>query len=266
MNGLLSVRAGILNGKTTLLDTRCEFPLQIQRPHRGPTSDALTLIVLSPSGGLLDGDELHAEITLERGASLDVRTQAATQLHAGWSSQSWTISLDEGTSFSSLPHSLAPHAGAIHHSKTSAVMAAGARLFLAEALTPGRAHQGELFAYQELRSDLDVWREGRLIARERQLLRPAEGHLPARLGPYRHFGSAYLMGGHMPDLDWAGYGVEAGLSELASAGDYCLRVLGQRAYEVEAALASAAHGWQAAAPGEGRDAPDIRPQMAKSAS
>ncbi|HLY67260.1 MAG TPA: urease accessory protein UreD [Chloroflexota bacterium] len=222
------------------------------RPHRTDGGDWLSLVVLTPSGGLLDGDDLQAEIVVERGARLALRTQAATQLHSGRSSQSWSISLDQGAHLSYLPHPLVPHAGATHYAKVSVAMAGSAHVLLAEAVAPGRAHRGELFAYDELRSDLDVWCDGSLIARERQVLRPRASMLCAHLGPYGYFASAYALGPETLRFDCASLPISPtvpwGVSELARGG-VCMRLLGQRMFDLEQALANLGDCWRASLPG-----------------
>lgn len=241
MNGSLSLRVELLGGESTLTRSECAFPLQVLRPRRLPCG-GLELVVLTPCGGLLDGDQLRAEVAVESGASLSLRTQAATQVHAGTSGQSWSIAVAEGASFSYLPHALVPHASAVHHVRMHVSMAADARLFLAETVSPGRTHRGELFAYEQFRSDLDVQCDGRLVARERQLLQPSSGLLPAQLGPYAYFGSAYVFGVPTPD-PVSSNEVQLGTSPLASGGA-CIRALGRRACDVEAALAQLLLVWR----------------------
>jgi urease accessory protein len=118
-------------------------------------------------------------------------------------------------------------------------MASSASAFFSEVVAPGRAHLGESFKYQELRSDLDVWRDGKLLTRERQLVRPRDGLLAMQLGGYSHFGSAYVL-----DSKSRAAGIEeAGLedhvvvssSELTSGGR-CIRSLGYRAFDLELAF------------------------------
>jgi len=286
LNGQLSLRVGLDNGRTRLLEAHCQFPLQVLRPYHSAADDWLSLVVLTPSGGLLNGDELRAEIIVERGASLELRTQAATQLHAGRSCQTWSVSVEDRASLSYVPHALVPHASATHHTTLSAVMAGSARLLLTEIIAPGRVHRGELFAYDELRSNLDLWRDGTLLARERQILRPGKAHskqsvqtlcsarpcgslgqagdepsrwtagirdcptsrsmLRAQLGPCSHFASVYLLGPDATAFDAPafriGTNVELGVSELARGGA-CVRLLGQRAFDLERAIAAVHDHW-----------------------
>ena len=192
-----------------------------------------------PSGGLLDGDELDAEITIEPGAALHLRTLAATQLHRGSSGQSWRVRVEEGAAFRCTPHLLVPHAGARHWSRMALQLATSSSVAVSDGITAGRMHSGEWLAYDELRMDLDVWRDGRLAARERQSITPGQDDVAGQLGPYSCHASAYFLG---PDVRLPSTGLDSpddllvGTSELAGGG-FCARVLGQRACEVESALA-----------------------------
>jgi len=249
LNGELFLRAGCKSGETRLLDVRCEPPLRVLRPHWSACRRALAVTLVSSAGGLLAGDRLHLEVVLEEDARIDLRTQAATQLHSGRSSQRWSISLGERSALSLIPHPLVPHAQAEHHSSLEVRMATTAWLLLAESVTPGRALRGELLAYDELRLDTDVWREGTLVARERQRLLPRSSTLRSRLGPYLNFASAYALGPKDP-LDpcsvWEDdTTLQVGVSELACAG-YCFRLLGRRAFDLGAALEQICGWWSSA--------------------
>ncbi|MGH2365937.1 MAG: urease accessory protein UreD [Chloroflexota bacterium] len=247
LKGRLSVRVGLENGHSVIRAVRSEFPLVALRSHPLPEAGWLALVVLTPSGGLLDGDELEAEIAVEAGAKLELRTQAATQLHRGHSSQRWTFMVEEGGCLCYAPHSLVPHAGAAHHSAIGARVAATGRLLIAEPVAPGRACLGEQFAYEELQLDLDIWQDGVLAARDRHRVRPGGQPLP-QLGPRTHFASLYAIGPGASVLDGhfatpVTSGLAAGTSELAIGGRYAW-LLAKRAYDLQAALDAGRKCWR----------------------
>ena len=234
MIGRLRLRATARLGHTVLSELTCAFPVVVLRPRCADADGWLTVTVLTPSGGLLAGDGLEADVVVEEGAKLEVRTQAATQLHAGRSSQHWRFSVASGAALAFAPHALVPHAGAHHGSRVCADIGDGAGLFLAEIVAPGRVHQcgqGELWAYDELRLDTDVRCDGLLAARERQCIRPTGADLRTQLGGNTHFGSAYVFGA---ELD-AGQEEDCAASRLAFGGT-CERFLGASAFEIEDAI------------------------------
>jgi len=198
--------------------------------------------VLTPSGGLLDGDALESDVRIEAGAKLQLRAQAATQLHAGRSSQAWRFSVGADASLDYGPRALVPHARAEHHSRVTVELAPTGSLFVAESVTPGRCHLGERFTYEELRLDLDIKQDGLLVARERQVIHPETDALACQFGPYSHFAAAYLFGtGQVrpPTCD----GLEAGITGLAYGGQ-CARLLANRAIDLDRALDDLSHQWR----------------------
>ena len=71
-----------------------------------------------------------------------------------------------------------------------------ASLLFFEWLAPGRVAKGEVFAYQNLRWELDLSVDGNLVARERYDLRPDNHSLEALRArfPAAHYLSVYAAG------------------------------------------------------------------------
>jgi urease accessory protein len=242
LNGSLFLRAGVRDGRTVLLDSRSTYPLQVLRPHAEPVRGGISLVLLLLSAGLLDGDCVSMEVVLEPGARLALRTQAATQVHAGRSQQHLRVAVGEGGVFSYVPHALVPHADAEYHALTAVHMAADARAFVAEALSPGRVQFGEQFAYREVRLDLDAHYTGALVARERATIRPAASLRCAQWAQFTHVASAYLLGpGDSPEPG-AAPGIRVGVSELAHHG-WFVRALAHRASHIDDLLTRLAADW-----------------------
>jgi len=246
LNGSLYLRVGKRDHGSALLESRCAYPLHVLQPQRDPRDGSLSLTVLMLAGGLLDGDELQTDVVVEPGARLALRTQAATQAHAGHSCQRLRATIGAGGWLTYVPHSLVPHAAASHHASTQIWLEAGAELFLADALAPGRLHRGEAFAYDEVRLDLDIQVAGRLAARERTRIRPADGLNAVRFGPSTHTGSVYVIGSRPPRTDLpqalSGCATQIAQTELAHGGWY-VRMLATSAAAVHDALAAMQHSW-----------------------
>jgi urease accessory protein len=228
LNGRLFLRAGVRQGCTTLLEAQATYPLQVLRPHAVPNAGGLALVVLLLSGGLLDGDAASIEVVVEPGARLALRTQAATQVHAGRSCQALRGTVGAAAWFSYLPQAVVPHAAADFLSQTTVDMHATSHVLLSDTLSPGRVHSGEQFAYRRVRSELDVWRDGLLLARERALVEPDPALRTALFGQFSHVSSAYVFGPARPPCLEAGPNTRVGSSELARGGWY-IRALADRA-------------------------------------
>jgi urease accessory protein len=214
----------------------------VVRPHVAAQHGSVSLIVLLLSGGLLDGDEVSIDAVVEKGARLQLRTQAATQVHAGQSRQTLRVTVAQDASFSYVPHALVPHAQADHHSATVVHLEAGGRALVAETLTPGRVLHGEEFIYRQVRLDLDAWCGNRLIARERALIRPDASLRRAQFGPSSYTASAYVLGGpELPPMSPCDTAL-IGTSPLARDG-YLVRLLANRAADLEATLGRLHEHW-----------------------
>jgi urease accessory protein len=243
LNGRLFLRAGVQNGRTVLLESCGLYPLQVLRPHAAsPATGGLSVVLLLLSGGLLDGDEVSIDVVVEPGARLALRTQAATQVHAGRSRQTLHASVGEHAWLSYLPQAVVPHADSEYHSQTLIDMQANSRVLLAEALAAGRVQHGEQFAFTQVRLDLDVWRAGELVARERALVRPDRAVQAAQFGAATHTAGVYLLGRGEPSIECGRADTLVGRTPLASGGWY-VRALSNRAAALDDVLQRLHASW-----------------------
>lgn len=239
------MRAGVRQGRTVLLESQGSYPLQVLRPHAAAADGSVSLIVLMLSGGLLDGDEVTIDVVVEPGARLALRTQAATQAHPGRSQQVLRATLGEAAWFSYVPHALVPHAAADYRGQIQVQMQPDSRVLVADALSPGRSHSGEHFAYAQVRLDLDVWLAGMLVARERAVIRPDAALRGAQFGPATHTAAVYALGPGGPPLLQTDGPTRMASTALARGGWY-VRAIAQRAADLDHALARLqTHWWNA---------------------
>ena len=242
MKGSLRLRAAVAaDGRTVLRECIGSYPLQVTRPQCEP-GGRVSLIVLLQSGGLLDGDELTVDVHVEAGARLALRTQAATQIHAGRSVQTLHARIDASGALSYVPHALVPHAAADFTSSTVLDLADGARVLCAETLSPGRLAFGEQFAYARVRLRLDAWRGEVCLARERALVEPCEATRSAQFGEWTHVATAYALGRD----EWRPRAVSGLESSELARGGWVVRGLGRRAADLDRAIAALASDWWSA--------------------
>lgn len=196
------------------------------------------LILVGSAAGLLEGDVVDIDITIEAGAHLTVRSTAATLAHpcpGGESTlQTVTARLGPGASLAWLAEPLVACAGCRHRSRHCLTMAEGAAAVWYEACTLGRS--GEQAGPVDLR--LDVTLAGRPLLRDglRAGLgaRPGGGDpatSPAVLGGRHHVGSVHLLGRRPPSP------VEGSMA-LAGPGA-TVRAVAQDAATLERTLSSA---------------------------
>ena len=210
INSALPVSNTSLNGH---LHLRCEnradgVPYIAHQSFRAPVhlgkshleDGHLVLSIVNPTAGFFDGDVLASEVQVAAGAKLVLSTPSASRVYrtrsgaAAESSQSFRV--EENASLEWIPEPFIPHAGARYVQRTEIDLHPSASLLFFEWIAPGRVAMGEIFAYQQLRWELDLRLAGKLIARERYDLTPGGDSLEALRAkfPAAHYLSVYAAG------------------------------------------------------------------------
>ena len=160
----------------------------------------LVLTIANPTAGFFDGDRVTSEITVAPDARLVLSTPAASRVYQTRSGKPAAnfqeFDVAENASLEWFPEAFIPHAGASYVQTTKIALHGSSSLLFFEWLSPGRVAMGEMFAYQNLRWELDLSVDGNLVARERYDLRPGNDSLEAlRVRfPAAHYLSVYAAG------------------------------------------------------------------------
>jgi urease accessory protein len=138
--------ADLAGGKTVLRRQHVGYPFHITRPCQLDRSKPglATLYLQSTSGGLYAADRLALDVVVGAGAALNLTTQASTVVHDGRGDgsvmrQSLTVEDGAFCAFISDPYVLFP--GANLHIETSATVAPGATLILADGFAAHDPHR-----------------------------------------------------------------------------------------------------------------------------
>ena len=240
--GVLRVRAQPLDGRTILAESYRSAPFHLTVPSYRSGDGTAEVIVQQASPGILPGDHLLTEIAVEPGARLTVRAQSATKVYpardGGEARARIVLRVADDAALAYLPGEVIPFRDADYLQETEVDLRPGARLALAETITPGRVAMGERDAYARLDLRLRIRLDDRSLLIERARLEPAARPLRAlgRHGPYGCAGALYLFGVSPGVLDdeaspaglWWGHGCVDGLTVV--------RVLGETAQAVNAHL------------------------------
>lgn len=195
-------------------------PVHIGKGHvdRG----SLVLNIANPTAGFFDGDRVEIDVTVSTGARLCLSTPAASRVYPTRSGQPAAnyqkFSVGENSLLEWMPEPFIPHAGASYRQTTEIRLHPSASLLFLEWLAPGRVAMGETFAYQNLRWELDLLADERLVARERYDLRPGNHSLEALRArfPAAHYLSVYAAGGFA--AGWPGDELDALNHEAVNLG------------------------------------------------
>lgn len=175
----MSVLAGHLNlraarvsaGETAVVAQSFRAPFHLSKPYWDSAAAVLHVQVVNPTAGILAGDSLRSEVSVEAGAAVLLSTPSATRVfkmeagQAARSQQQWRVA--SGGWLEVFPEPLVPHRGSSFHQETLVDTEAGAGLLLIDQLMPGRLAHGEAWQWERLVLGLTVRVDGALILRER---------------------------------------------------------------------------------------------------
>lgn len=139
-------------GKTVVTKQFFQIPLQIQRALYPEISlpEMAYLYVISPSGGILQGDRYRTDILLRNKAIAHITTQGATRvfsMNSNSASQIVNITVDENCYLEYIPDQIIPYKNSRYYQKVSLKVHDNSTLIYSEILTPGRVAMGESFEY-----------------------------------------------------------------------------------------------------------------------
>ena len=232
-SGHLSLRAATrTHGRTILAAQSFRAPYHLSKPYWDP--DTLTLLaqVVNPTAGILSGDQLASDISVDAGAALLVTTPSASRVFKmkdGTATCRQQFQVAAGAWLEVMPEPLVPHRGCSYRQTTTIAVAAGGELFFADLLMPGRVAHGEAWAWHRLCLETTVRLAGELILRERFHHTGEDLRALAALagsGPGACFGNAVLIAPERPtDAQWRtsldtlhGEGLWIGVSALRRGG------------------------------------------------
>jgi urease accessory protein len=255
--GRLTAVAAHVDGQTVLTTLNSEGTLKAMRAHHLDTAlpGMAFLTIASPGGGVLQGDRLEIDISIEEGAQLHVGTTSSTRVYAmprERASGTTCFRVARGGYGEFMPDPFIPYGGSRFTGRSHHVVAEGGALLLAEVIGSGRQARGESLAYDYFNSETEVRRpDGTLLFRDATRLRPADDLTsPGLLGGSSAIGSLYAIAG---GLDASGFdstmahgkeiGLVAGCSELPNGAGCWFRVLAPDAPSAYDAVRAA---WSAA--------------------
>lgn len=160
--------------------------------------DTLVVHLVTPTAGVFDDDEIDFDIQVEASARLTLTTPSSSRIyrsrHGNTGKVTQHLRLESGAFLEYYPEPFIPHSGARYYQHNQIHLTSDASLIFFEWLSPGRVASGEAFQYQELLWDTDVFIDGKLSARERYTLNPADDSISSltMTFPQAHYIGCYL--------------------------------------------------------------------------
>jgi urease accessory protein len=140
------------NGKTSVKEQYSRVPLYAQRALylEEALSNMAYMYIISPSGGILQGDRYRMDITLRNHAYAHITTQAATRIYRmerNYATQIVNIDVGEDCYFEYIPDQVIPYRDSRFYQEANLSVHDSATLLYSEIITPGRVASGEHFDY-----------------------------------------------------------------------------------------------------------------------
>jgi len=187
--------------KTVITKQFSQVPLQIQRavyPENSLPGMAY-LYIISPSGGILQGDRYKTDIIMKNNAVSHITTQGATRIYSmnsNSASQMVNITLDENCYLEYIPDQIIPYQNSRYYQKVNLNIHDDATLIYSEVLTPGRIAMNESFDYDicYLRTYCKN-QNNRFRCLENMKIEPKENDMKVKgiLGKYDIVGTVYIL-------------------------------------------------------------------------
>jgi len=138
--------------KTVARELFSKVPLQVQKILHIEESfpEMAYVYIMSPSGGILQGDRLRIDIRLENNAQAHVTTQAATKVYRmnrNYATQMVNVFVDNDCYLEFVPDQLIPYRNSRFYQCVKMQVHDNATAIYSEIITPGRVASGEYFQY-----------------------------------------------------------------------------------------------------------------------
>jgi len=148
----LELRKDSTNGNTVIKELYSRVPLFAQRVmYLEETIPAMAYVyIVSPSGGILQGDRYLIDITSHNKTFAHVTTQGATRVYKmekNYASQTINIKVEEESYFEYIPDQIIPFRNSRFYQEVHLNVHDNATMIYSEVIVPGRVASGEAFEY-----------------------------------------------------------------------------------------------------------------------
>jgi urease accessory protein len=148
----LRLEQDLENGKTVVKEQYSKVPLFTQRALYLEESlpSMAYMYIISPSGGILQGDRYRMDITLKNNACAHITTQGATRIYRmekNYATQLVNVVVEDNCYFEFIPDQIIPYRDSRFYQKVNLNVHDNATMVYAEMIVPGRVASGESFKY-----------------------------------------------------------------------------------------------------------------------
>ena len=148
----IALEKDLRKNKTVATELFSKVPLQVQKILYIEESfpEMAYVYIMSPSGGILQGDRLRIDVRLENKAQAHITTQAATKVYRmnrNYAAQMVNMFVGDGCYLEFVPDQLIPYRDSRFYQHVRMQVHDSATVVYSEIITPGRVASGECFKY-----------------------------------------------------------------------------------------------------------------------
>ena len=140
------------NQKTIITKKLSQVPLYVQKAlHYDLDYPSMAhIFVLSPSGGILQGDRYRMDVELKNNAISHITTQGATRIYkmdSNYATHMVTLDVKNNSYLEFIPEQIIPYEKSRFYQKTNLTIDDSSTAIYSETIVPGRIAMGELFDF-----------------------------------------------------------------------------------------------------------------------
>lgn len=198
-HGKLNLVYQYSQNKTTLIQSKNQAPLKIQRPFYPEGESICHSVILHTAGGIVGGDKLSSNIHLQPNAKALITTAAANKIYRSnglQAKQNIQIKIDQNACLEWLPQETIVFNGANFRQDIRIELATEANFIAWEITRFGRTARKEKFIDGKWRSHFEVWQNNKPLWIDRQYLPGSEEtfHSPHALAGKPIIGTIIYLG------------------------------------------------------------------------
>ena len=238
--------------KTLITHQKSQVPLFIQKAlyYDESIPSMAHLFILSPSGGILQGDRYRTDVRLSNNAISHITTQGATRVYkmdSNYATQIINLEVKENSYLEFLPEQLIPYKDSRYYQKINLNVDTTSTLVYSEIIVPGRVAMGELFDYDICYLKSSGRNDNQILFNDSCILEPKKHEItiPLILGSYTILATVYIITDkentvNLKDKINSDFQtndeVKGGLSVLPNDTGLCVRILGNSSEEIRTTI------------------------------
>jgi len=138
--------------KTIITKKQTQVPLYVQKAlHYDLDYPSMAhVFILSPSGGILQGDRYRMDVELKNSAISHITTQGATRIYkmeSNYATHMVTLNVKDNSYLEFIPEQIIPYKKSRFYQKTNLTIDDSSTVVYSETIVPGRIAMGEMFDF-----------------------------------------------------------------------------------------------------------------------